>query len=349
MPRRTTQSGFSAVELLITLFVAAAFLIAGYQLFNVVIKDGGETRAESKASNVAYDYLRRYSNSATNPCSAQSPLTNQTSTIDGLENVRITVSITCPQEDATSISKIDAYVMYGTDSVVQYGTFVDKSTGASPNTDITEGLIAWWPLNGNGSSAAGSYNLTNTGATPTTGQNGQPNSAYSFSGIFPNSLLYVNNFSETMVGRSAFTVTAWVRPPATPSGHSGILGFRDDTLGGVHFLQLTGSNNLECRMRVNSTTYYQPATAPVLTPNTWQLVSLVYSGTTMRCFINNTGSTAVAATWGGFTTTNLPMYIGASSYSDLQDMQNGSIDDVRIYDRALSTSEISQLVSGGAK
>jgi len=36
------QAGFSAVELLITLFVAAAFLVAGYSLYNVVIKDGGE-------------------------------------------------------------------------------------------------------------------------------------------------------------------------------------------------------------------------------------------------------------------------------------------------------------------
>ena len=34
---RPSNAGFTAVELLITLFVAAAFIIAGYQLFNIVI------------------------------------------------------------------------------------------------------------------------------------------------------------------------------------------------------------------------------------------------------------------------------------------------------------------------
>ena len=68
MNSRSQQSGFTAVELLITLFVAAAFIVAGYQLFNIVMKDGGETRAESRAGNVAYDYLRRYTDAATNPC-----------------------------------------------------------------------------------------------------------------------------------------------------------------------------------------------------------------------------------------------------------------------------------------
>lgn len=349
MNRRRNQSGFSAVELLITLFVAAAFLIAGYQLFNVVIKDGGETRAEAKASNIAYDYLRRYSNAATNPCTSQTALANLPITVQDLVDVSISVNISCPQTDTPTLSKVEAIVTYGdASSTVRYATFVDKSTGATPNPDITDGLIAWWPLNGNGDAAAGGYNLTNTGATPTDGQNGQPNNAYYFNSTTLNPL-YVNNFSSAMVGRSAFTITAWVRPPAAPSGHSGILGFRDDAVGGVHLLQLTGTNTVECRMRVNSSTYYQPATAPTITPNTWQLISIVYSGTTLRCFVNNTGSTAVAATWGGFTSTTLPMYIGATHNSDLHDMQNGSIDDVRVYDRALSASEISQLVTGGAK
>ena len=44
MTQRFSTAGFTAVELLVTLFVAAAFLLAGYQLFNFVIRDGSKNR-----------------------------------------------------------------------------------------------------------------------------------------------------------------------------------------------------------------------------------------------------------------------------------------------------------------
>jgi len=108
------KSGFSAVELLITLFIAAAFLISGYQLYAVVIKDGGETRTQSTAGNVAADYLQRNKSLPQNPCvpSISTPLVNS-NTISGLSNVTVTVSISCPYASTTSISKIQVTVQYG--------------------------------------------------------------------------------------------------------------------------------------------------------------------------------------------------------------------------------------------
>jgi prepilin-type N-terminal cleavage/methylation domain-containing protein len=106
------QSGFTAVELLITLFIAAVFLASGYQLYSVIIKDGGETRAQTKASNTAYDYLRRYSTNATSPCTPQTPLTNSPLTVTGLSSVTITVVISCPYPSSTAVSKVQATVNY---------------------------------------------------------------------------------------------------------------------------------------------------------------------------------------------------------------------------------------------
>jgi len=131
---KTVSSGFSAVELLVTLFVAATFLAAGYQLFNFIITDSGNTRAESSASNGAYDYLRRYSDSATAPCTVLTPVNNQATLIEGVENAFITVSITCPQTDTPMISKIEVTVNYGngaTANTVKHATFVDKSKGGA--------------------------------------------------------------------------------------------------------------------------------------------------------------------------------------------------------------------------
>lgn len=130
---KSSQSGFTAVELLITLFVAAAFLIAGYQLFNVIIKDGGQARAESRAGNVAYDYLRRYSPQAVNPCVASTPLTNSSVAIDGLSNVSISVVISCPPGLTVSgLSKIEVTITYNDPpQTLKFSTFTNGITVSS--------------------------------------------------------------------------------------------------------------------------------------------------------------------------------------------------------------------------
>lgn len=127
--RKNTQ-GFTAVELLVTLFVAAAFLIAGYQLFNVVMRDGGETRAQAAAANAAYASLRQYSDSATNPCSSLAPVTDQAMTVDTLQKVTLTITIECAQSGTPSLSKITAIIKYNTpQKTLTYSTYVDKSNG----------------------------------------------------------------------------------------------------------------------------------------------------------------------------------------------------------------------------
>jgi len=107
------QSGFTAVELLITLFIAAAFLMSGYQLYSLIMKDGGEVRATAKASNVVYDYLQRYKTSATSPCTASTPLTNQAITVDTLASVTVSVDITCPFSSTMTVTKVQVTLKYG--------------------------------------------------------------------------------------------------------------------------------------------------------------------------------------------------------------------------------------------
>ena len=127
-----SQSGFTAVELLITLFVAAAFLMSGYQLYGMIIRDGGEVRTRSTASNVAYNYLQQQktSNNPTNPCTLSTPINNQPETVDGLSNVTITVTISClTGNPAPTISKILVTVKYndnGSQQEVTNATYVTK-------------------------------------------------------------------------------------------------------------------------------------------------------------------------------------------------------------------------------
>jgi prepilin-type N-terminal cleavage/methylation domain-containing protein len=120
------ESGFSAVELLITLFIAALFLVAGYQLYNLILQDGGQTRAQSKANNVVYDYLKRYESFASNPCTATTPVNNEAIDVSNLENVSITVAITCPYTASTSISKISVTINYNDGEILTESNYVNK-------------------------------------------------------------------------------------------------------------------------------------------------------------------------------------------------------------------------------
>lgn len=124
MINTSRQSGFTAIELLITLFIAAAFLVTGYQLYAVIIKDGGNTRAQARASNVAYDYLRRYLATATNPCTASTPLNNADISVSNLSSVKVTVSLTCPYPATTSITKVSVTMNYNTpQQTVNYSSY----------------------------------------------------------------------------------------------------------------------------------------------------------------------------------------------------------------------------------
>lgn len=141
MKNNKKQSGFSAVELLITLFIAAAFLISGYQLYAVVIKDGGEARMQSSASNVATDYLQRYKSSATNPCTVQAPLSDSPITVSGLSNVTATVAISCPPYTASATECTGGTVTHDGAYTVHKFTSIGTSTLACTSTFTADTLV----------------------------------------------------------------------------------------------------------------------------------------------------------------------------------------------------------------
>lgn len=344
MIHTTTQEGFTAVELLITLFVAAAFLVAGYQLFNVVINDGGDTRAESRASNVSYDYLRRYSNAATNPCSDQSPVSDQVISVTDLTDVKVSIAITCPQSDAPALSKVESIITYGSPSnIVRYATYVDKSKGASTYVDVSDGLIARYLLNGNANAEVGSVNGVISGATSTTDRGGNPNSAYAFKG---SSSQYIDIPSTFGLTASNSTIALWVYQASTTAsgqyikvGGSGSLGYGLGIGSGNYDNTNPGSNLIGLYEGIR----WFDTTASLGTG--WHFISLV---------INSAGVPLIyrdGVLVGTYAGTNSSVPAGNSTriggYGGRY--TTSSIDDVRIYNRPLSASEISQLFTLGPK
>lgn len=348
--RKTLQQGFTAVELLVTLFVAGAFLIAGYQLFSIVIKDGGDARAQSRVANVAYQYMRQYSDSATNPCTTVSPMANQTITIDGLTNVRATVNISCAQPDTATLSKVQVIISYGNPAqTLTYATYVDKSRGASTDTEITNGLVGWWKLNGNGVRSGGPYDASMVATTAVRNKQGADNMATRFNGT--TSGAYVPNSSSFTP--PVLSVSLWVNPVSytTPTA-SMFINMRSSVSNGFTVGYIISSSGLFIDCGGNGQRWI-PGYAPPL--NTWTHLVIVCNTSSVTMYTNSGLSANGGATYSRASNdmsnikTPSRLAFGVESAEAGSFKLNGSLDDIRFYNRALSASEAQQLYTRGAQ
>ena len=81
-----------------------------------------------------------------------------------------------------------------------------------PSYVPTNGLVGWWPFNGNANDESGNgKNGIVKGATLTKDRFGNINAAYKFNG---ESSVTLSNFNS-IIGNSAFSVSFWVKPIGT--------------------------------------------------------------------------------------------------------------------------------------
>lgn len=337
------ESGFSAVELLITLFVLAAFLVAGVQLYNVVINDGAASRAEARASNIAYGYLRQYSTSAENPCVASTVLNNEPIEVQGLIDVSVTVAVSCPYGTSSDISKVQARVTYNNPSqTVVHATFVNEGSGASESS-VTDGLAAWWRLNGNAQDYIGNNNGTVSGATLTTGQDGRANGAYQFDGVDD----YIE-FQPTISNFGGFSISVWARGvsgSAADFGYGYIVhrGVEKKVENSVYWIAVKDTGVYGGDVSGNGSS----STTTSANPSTWRLLTLTYDGATRVVYVDGVAQSTLARSFTN-TTTGTRLGIGGTPHATTYRPFHGQIDDVRLFNRTLSPTEVQTLYSEGA-
>jgi prepilin-type N-terminal cleavage/methylation domain-containing protein len=135
------QKGFTAVELLITLFIASIFLLAGYQLYTQVIRDGQEASNLSEVSNLTHKRLQSAATTAaadlSGSCTSEPAPTSSQSTVPGIGTVTYTTTITCPRGTAAAadlfLVKVKAtYTLNGNQQTVEHATYVSSGTAAVP-------------------------------------------------------------------------------------------------------------------------------------------------------------------------------------------------------------------------
>lgn len=209
---------------------------------------------------------------------------------------------------------------------------------AQPPTDG----VAYYPLDGDATDYWGTNDGTVNGATPTTGIRSQ---AYSFDGTDDDI-----SFSNPPPITGSMTVSMWARYDTANTNHT-INNYGGGT-GTQHFIlglgaaSSAGYPSFFIDDGSTSVAAFQPT---VVTTGVWYHLVGVYDDTSKDAKIYINGTLAAKSSFGG-TTPNWqerPMFFGYSPYGGSR--TDGVIDDVRIYDRALSQAEISALYRWGTR
>ena len=199
---------------------------------------------------------------------------------------------------------------------------------------LSTGLVAAYNFNaGSGANLAdvsgNGNNGTITGATWTT--SGKYGGALVFNGT--NALVTVND-SASLHLTTAMTLEAWVNPSAVSSAWTDVIYKGNDN----YFLEATdyASGVPAAGATLGSADVFTPGMS-VLKSNTWTFLTETYNGSALDLYVNGTLVSSLAQT-GNIATSTDPLQIGGDSIYG-QYFQ-GMIDNVRIYNTALTASQI---------
>ena len=210
--------------------------------------------------------------------------------------------------------------------------------------DITTGLVGHWKFDEtSGTSASDSSGNNNTGTltnspTWTTGKIG---GALSLDGMDD-----YTDIGTMDVSGSGITIAAWVKADAFPSTiDTRFISKANSTSEQGHYWMLGQTNNggdkLRFRLKAGGSTQTLIASSGDLPLNTWFHTIATYDGSTMRLYKDGIEVGSVAKSGTIDMDTTIPANIGRNP--DGSNHMDGAMDDVRIYNRALSTSDIQAL------
>ena len=202
---------------------------------------------------------------------------------------------------------------------------------------LSNGLVAWYPLDGNGSNLANpQFHGTLTGAVPASDRFNKPGKALQFDGVDD----YLQSSHDSALSNHQFSYSLWAKPTATSSLHGSPLTFRSNGKG---FNLYKNPNNAWSYWIGNDGWVMFGDQAISLT---WTFLGFTHDGSSFKTYQNgallssNNGSLSLNS--------SSPLRIGAGKTEAAPDyFFKGLIDEVRIYNRALSTAEMLDLYFQG--
>jgi hypothetical protein len=213
-----------------------------------------------------------------------------------------------------------------------------------PSYVPTDGLLGWWPFNGNANDESGNGNNGSVmEATLTADRFGNANSSYSFDGVNDNISVPHNDILDFDFGFSA-SLWIWIEQLGPnnqwiidkcydPSAYHWGLGM--DANGQLSTIFLTSNGTIQTNG--NSNHYFDV--------QQWIFLTMTYDGDIVKIYDGHNMIWSELGT-GDMIDNNLPLKFGNFPHDNMPPYGyhfNGKVDDIAIYNRALTPQEISAL------
>ena len=216
---------------------------------------------------------------------------------------------------------------------------------------LNDGLVAYYPFNGNANDESGNGNHgTVYGATPSADRFGNPNSAYQFDGV--NNYISVPS-STTLNPIHQLTISFWINISDIPVSHGWIpIIHKGGIMSGwpclknreysiwfrtypSQYLMMASAGDESCQQVLN---------CPVSSTNQWICFVAVSDriNHTMKLFINGVLASELEDQYSSYNNNTHEMRFGWTEETWTETFYHfkGILDDIRIYNRALSSDDV---------
>ncbi len=307
-------SGQSLIEVIVAIGIAAILLGAGVAALAPIIRSNLETRTVQFADSLTQNYVDKLKNLSESNWNSLYGLSKGSG-----NNYMLVAS--------------------GTQTLIVQGE------EASPDNDVTYGLVGHWKFDETAGTQAYDFSGNGNGGTlvnsptRTASSSCAVGNCLSFNGT--NNHINIPDSDNWYFGTNSFAISFWVYRTGI-NAWAGPLGQNNNGTGwGFHLG--SGGTQLVFVSNASGSWAGDLFDSTTLTADTWIHIVVARDGNTLRLFRNCQEVDSQDATGYNYPNTAFQLLIGrfASTIDDYY--FPGRIDDVRVYNRALSVSEVKQL------
>ncbi len=221
-----------------------------------------------------------------------------------------------------------------------------------PSYIPTDGLVGWWPFNGNANDESGNGNNGSVnGATLTADRLGNANSAYNFDGVDD----YISGTSNNLnvVSTNKLSITSWINVnqfAAAPAASKLITHTDASNIGQQYALSIGNDGSIYFLAGNGAFENNGPNISPAgqIQNNAWVHVAVVVSIDSVKLYLN--GNMIMGKSEDdNFPINPIDVFVFSSiTNTTFNKLFNGSIDDIGIWNRALTPQEIIALYTASS-
>ncbi|MDF7822385.1 lectin-like protein [Pontiellaceae bacterium B12227] len=227
-------------------------------------------------------------------------------------------------------------------------TINSTATLAVHSASLSEGLVAYYPFDGDAKDESGNGNDALV--------YGSPSFADNYLKLFDNTSNYLSLPSSLVDGRTAFSVSAKMRIDKMEDINPLLSGANGSDANEFSIVYLYTHPNIQTKqwLQNNGSEHYHLSYSRIVEDLEWHYISYVYDGNTIAFYFDGVLQETASSTEASWSIDPGGLIVGQEQDSvggGFSGSQNwtGAIDDLRFYNRALSASEVSVLAGKGER